>query len=75
LRQPGLESDGPARPRLSESDQRMNQAGGIFIAFMGSRFGLIAALFAGVWLFLAARGMAHEFKRADRFKYSSGLWE
>jgi hypothetical protein len=35
---------------------------------MGSRFGLLVALFVGFWLFLAARGMAREFKEAGRFK-------
>jgi hypothetical protein len=39
---------------------------------MGSRFGLIAALFAGFWLSLAVRGMAREFKRANRFKWIVG---
>ena len=35
---------------------------------MGSRFGLLVALFVGFWLFLAARGRASEFKQAGRFK-------
>lgn len=35
---------------------------------MGSRFGLLVALFVGFWLFLAARGMARESKGAGRFK-------
>lgn len=39
---------------------------------MGSFFGLLLALFAGVWLFLAARGMAREFERANRFKWIVG---
>jgi hypothetical protein len=42
---------------------------GIFVASMGSLFGLFLALFAGFWLFLAGRGMAREFKKADRFKW------
>jgi hypothetical protein len=44
-------------------------SGGIFIASMGSLFGLFLALFAGFWLFLAGRGMAREFKKTDRFKW------
>ena len=36
---------------------------------MGSLFNWFIALFAGFWLFLAARGMVREFKRADRFKW------
>ncbi len=39
---------------------------------MGSLFGLFLALFAGVWLFLAGRGMAREFKRAAQFKWIVG---
>ncbi len=35
---------------------------------MGSRFGLLVALFVGFWLFLAARGRASEFKQAGRLK-------
>jgi hypothetical protein len=36
---------------------------------MGSRFGLLVALFVGFWLFLAARGMTRGFREeADRFK-------
>jgi hypothetical protein len=40
---------------------------------MGSLFGMLVALFAGFWLFFAARGMAREFKRADRFKWIVGV--
>jgi len=36
---------------------------------MSSLFNLFIALFAGFWLFLAARGMARQFKQADRFKW------
>src|ERR1700690_1716213 len=35
---------------------------------MGSRFGLLVALFVGFWLFLAVRGMARKSKAPDRFK-------
>jgi hypothetical protein len=37
---------------------------------MGPPFGLFLALFAIVWLFLAARGSAREFRRANRFKWT-----
>jgi hypothetical protein len=40
---------------------------------MGSHFGLFLALFAGFWLFLAVRGMAREFKRADRSNRSKWI--
>jgi len=40
---------------------------------MGSLFGLFLALCAGFWLFMAARGMARELKRADRFKWIVGV--
>jgi hypothetical protein len=36
---------------------------------MSSLFNWFIALFAGFWLFLAARGMVREFKRSDRFKW------
>jgi hypothetical protein len=45
----------------------------IFVASMGSLFGPVLALFAAFWLFLAARGMIREFKRADRFKWIAGV--
>ena len=41
---------------------------GIVVSPMSSLFNWFIALFAGFWLFLAFRGMAREFKRADRFK-------
>jgi hypothetical protein len=40
---------------------------------MGSFFGLFVAVFAGVWLFLLARGMAREFKRTEQSKWILGL--
>ena len=30
---------------------------------LGSAFGWVVAIFAGFWLFLAARGIAHDYKR------------
>jgi hypothetical protein len=42
---------------------------GAFVMPMSSLFNWFIALFAGFWLFLAARGMVREFKRGGRFKW------